>query len=172
MTHPIRHRTSRNFCKVISAYLRRSVFYNRELFRNIILDIFILDMIICSLISVDMSISEYGDSRTKCDTHNHVFHVHQVGNCFGLQEIHTHFFKAGKEHPALHSNHAVHTVGFDHLVSMFNANGKQITLTIWVILFDILCQLYAHTRAAHIGRIGDDHIVFLCQRLRHLHQRE
>ena len=91
---------------------------------------------------------------------------------FSLQKIYTHFFKAGKEHPALHSNHAVHTVWLDHLISMFNENSKQIALAVGIILLHILSQLCAHAGTAHIGRIGDDHIVFLCQRLRYPHQWE
>ena len=81
-------------------------------------------------------------------------------------------FKAGQEHPCVLGDHCLIAILFCHTGAHFNKNGKQIALAVGIILLHILRQLCAHAGTAHIGRIGDDHIVFLRQGLCHPHQWE
>ena len=67
-------------------------------------------------------------------------------------------------------NHGLITILFCHLAAEFHKDRKQVTLAVGIGLFDIFRQFGAHARAAHIGRVGDHHIVFLGQHFGHLDQ--
>ena len=116
-------------------------------------------------------ILEHSYSSAKRNAHNHIFHVHQIGNRFGLQSIDTHLFKAGKEHPALHCNHAVEARAFYHFIAMLNKHRKQIALAVGIILFDVIGQTSVHATATHIRRVRHDYIIFLHQHPGLFHQR-
>ena len=91
---------------------------------------------------------------------------------FSQHHLLSQFFKAGQEHPCVLGDHCLMAILFCHPGTDLNKHSKQVALAVGIILLHILSQLCAHAGTAHIGWIGDDHIVFLCQRLRHLHQRE
>ena len=77
-----------------------------------------------------------------------------------------------KEHPSVLCNHCLTAIFLCHLSATFNKHSKQITFTIWVITFNIIRELYTHTRATHIRRICHYHIILLRQCFCHLHQRQ
>ena len=79
------------------------------------------------------------------------------------------FFIAGKEHPSVLGNHGIQTIPFYQLTALFHKACKQIALAIRKVLLHIGRQRCIHARAAHIRRIGADHIIFLRQNPSHSH---
>ena len=171
LAQPVRHRAARNFEEVVRAYLCKAIARHWELFRHVVFNVLQFNLIISALISMHRRILEHSYSSAKRNAHNHIFHVHQIGNRFGLQSIDTHLFKAGKEHPALHCNHAVEARAFYHFVTMLDKHRKQIVLAVGVIFLYIVGQPRVHATAAHIRRVRHDHIVFLHQHPGLLNQR-
>ena len=68
-------------------------------------------------------------------------------------------------------NHSIQAVHLDKLSALLHKARKQIALAIRKVLLHIVRQHRIHAGAAHIRRIGADHVIFLRQNPGKLHHR-
>ena len=137
LINPIRHRTPRNFCKII---LHRciTIFSCKIHFFLAFLCRWLNQSAIRSLIFCNMtfphdkagSLHHFPSNFFKRSRPQmcHIYSIYHLQFC-------TQFFKAGQKHPCVLCNHRLISVFFYHLSTTFYKNCKQITLTIRIILF-------------------------------------
>ncbi len=77
-----------------------------------------------------------------------------------VQNALTEFLKRRKEHPALHSYHCNHAFSHRHVEIALDEHSKEIRLAVGVIVLCECPQPCIHALAAHVQRVGDDHVVF------------
>ena len=76
----------------------------------------------------------------------------------------TELFKGRKEHPALHIDHAVFAIGFQHRFCNLHKYREQIALAFRIVLLHILTQHLIHFATPHVRRIRNHRRIPIRQR--------